>query len=160
VNRDEIEALFLARGFDIVNISALSLDEQIEAFSGAKCVVGVHGAGLANAVFSKPGLQMLEILPPLVATAAYWVLCHGMQHHYYAIVADDPEMPRPDYSAWGHHPEFNGRNIVIDPRRLSHILDEMEEAALSGEPTTALKKNSVITESLKEHQDNPLVQLV
>ena len=127
VNSDEVEAILVAHDFEIINLSLLSLDEQIAAFAEAECVAAVHGAGLTNIVFSRPGLKVLEILPPLVATPAYWILCHGAGHHYYAMIADDLEMARPDYTTWGHHPEYNDRNITVDPIRLTQMLDRLLE---------------------------------
>ena len=37
--------------------------EQLAAFSGAEVVVGVHGAGMTNIIFSSPGTKVLEMFP-------------------------------------------------------------------------------------------------
>lgn len=123
INWPEIEEVLSSHGFEVVNVSALSLNEQISTFSAAECVVGLHGAGLTNMVFSPPGTKILEILPPLVATRAYWVLANACRHDYHAMVADDPELPTPDYATWGHHPEFNSRDVIINRKRLDETLD-------------------------------------
>lgn len=52
-------------GFRIVDTAGKSLDEQIEMFSNAGFVAGVHGAGLTNIVFRcHAPLSLLEILDP------------------------------------------------------------------------------------------------
>jgi hypothetical protein len=71
----------------------------------------------------------------MVATPAYWVLAQGAGHHYTAMVATDPELPRPDYTTWDHHPEYNERNIIVDPARLATMLAGMTNTA----PTPALQ---------------------
>ena len=45
--------------------AALSPREQIEAFAGARVLVGQHGAGLANMIWMAPGTTVVEILPPM-----------------------------------------------------------------------------------------------
>jgi hypothetical protein len=125
----EIEPVLARHGFESFTVSAHSLPAQIEAFAAASAVVGVHGAGLTNIVFGRPGLRVLEILPSLVASPAYWYLCAGMGLDYTAMIADDPELPRPDYAQWGHHAEFISRDIVIDPARLDAHLAAITAAA-------------------------------
>jgi hypothetical protein len=125
LNWAAIEPILVSFGFEILNVEELTLDEQIATFAAAAYVAGVHGAGLTNILFSPPGLRVLEILPPMVATHAYWRLSHGLGHHYHALVADDPELPRPDYSTWGHHPEYNDRDVIIDPARLTDALQSL-----------------------------------
>jgi hypothetical protein len=125
LNWPEIEPLLAARGFQVVALSGLTLAEQMALFASAECVAGVHGAGLANVIFSPPGLKILEILPQMVASPAYWYLCHAAGHHYHALVASDPEIPVPDYASWTHQALYNDRDIVIDPARLAVALDRL-----------------------------------
>lgn len=125
LNWPEIAPILRAWGYEIVRLSDLSVVQQIELFTSAAYVVGVHGAGLTNVIFSPPGLKVLEILPPLAATMAYWILCIAMGHRYHALIADDPEMARPDYTTWQHRPELNSRNIVVPPAKLQTALAEL-----------------------------------
>lgn len=48
-------------GFQVVYAEELSFREQVELFSDAKVVVSVHGAGLSNSVFMRPGGTVIEI---------------------------------------------------------------------------------------------------
>jgi capsular polysaccharide biosynthesis protein len=60
-NEPEVEALFARRGFDILLMKDLSLDDQIQAFRGAAIVAGTSGAGLSDIVFSAPGTDIIVL---------------------------------------------------------------------------------------------------
>jgi capsular polysaccharide biosynthesis protein len=55
----ELETL----GFMTVTPGALSFQEQVEVFSNARIVVGLHGAGLANIAFARRNATLIEIVP-------------------------------------------------------------------------------------------------
>ena len=129
LNEAEVAAALARQGFETVTLGRLDATRQIELFQSATHVVGVHGAGLANLLFAPPGAKALEILPPLVATPDYWLLCAAAGHHYRALIAEDPEFRRPDYRSWTHHPEYNDRNLIVPLAGLSaalRLLDERE----------------------------------
>jgi hypothetical protein len=63
-NEKEIERVLITRGFRALDPGELSLDEQIEAFSGASLLVGCHGAAFTNAVFARHRLAALELYNP------------------------------------------------------------------------------------------------
>ena len=42
----------------------MSVRDQIDHFAAADAIVGLHGAGLTNLVFAKPGARVLEIFAP------------------------------------------------------------------------------------------------
>jgi hypothetical protein len=54
-----IEAL--GTRFRTIEPGNMSIDDQIRAFAGARCVVGVHGSNLTNIVFCAPGTAIIEI---------------------------------------------------------------------------------------------------
>lgn len=47
-NEFEVERLVERRGFEIVTLSSMTLDQQIALFRSSALVVGTHGAGLSN----------------------------------------------------------------------------------------------------------------
>ena len=63
LNEDELFALLSPHGFTLLQLSHLSLAEQIVAFADAEIVVAPNGGGLANLVFSRPGTRFIELLP-------------------------------------------------------------------------------------------------
>jgi capsular polysaccharide biosynthesis protein len=53
------------KGFEIIDANTLSFIQQIELFSQASILIGVHGAGLTNMIFRKQGkLKVIEIFSP------------------------------------------------------------------------------------------------
>jgi hypothetical protein len=61
VNEDEIKKYLISIGFKIIKPQDLSFKDQVNIFNNVKCVVSLQGAGLANAVFCKPGTKIIEI---------------------------------------------------------------------------------------------------
>jgi hypothetical protein len=59
---DLIEEYLFNRGFAIIYAEELTFENQIKIFAKAKIIVGLHGAGLANIVWSKDYL-LVEIMP-------------------------------------------------------------------------------------------------
>ena len=52
------------KDFLIVKLSEFSFSEQIKLFSNAKIIIGSHGAGLTNIIFSEPSTKIIEIGNP------------------------------------------------------------------------------------------------
>jgi hypothetical protein len=124
LNGEEVEQEFRKNGFEIVSLARLSPADQIRIFSNAELVAGLHGAGLTNILFAPPSAKVLEILPPFVATEAYWILATQMGQQYWAMIARDPELPNPDYAHWRHAPEFAGRDVILPIDRLRATLEQ------------------------------------
>ena len=61
VNEEEVKNYLLSVGFKIVRLSEYSFKDQVLMFSAAKTIVGLHGAGFANIVFSKPNTKIIEL---------------------------------------------------------------------------------------------------
>ena len=64
VNNAEIIEYLKEKDFSIIKLSELSFDEQIELFNNAKVIIGSHGAGLTNLIFSKESTRIIEIGDP------------------------------------------------------------------------------------------------
>ena len=47
----------------MIKLSDLKFEDQINLFSNAKQIVGLHGAGFANLVFCNPKTSVLELKP-------------------------------------------------------------------------------------------------
>ncbi len=60
-NESELLDVLRPFGFERVVPGELSFEEQVEAFRSASVLVGPHGAGLANIIFSQPGTGLLEL---------------------------------------------------------------------------------------------------
>lgn len=68
-NEQEVLQVASKSGFEAIVLEDLALKEQVELLSQTKILAGLHGAGLANAVFLPEGAKLLEFIPN--AFAAY-----------------------------------------------------------------------------------------
>ena len=57
----EVKNFLSSKNFDILQFSYLNFEDQISAFRNADTIVGAHGAAFANAAFSKPKINLIEI---------------------------------------------------------------------------------------------------
>ncbi|MGV3548381.1 glycosyltransferase family 61 protein [Rhizobium sp.] len=48
-------------GVDAVRLETMSLTEQVDLFASADCVIGFHGAGFTNMMFSKRDVTLVEL---------------------------------------------------------------------------------------------------
>ena len=60
---DLLEERLLERGVTVLHCEELSFDEQIRIFHQAETVIGTHGAGLSNLVWSEAPCRVIEIFP-------------------------------------------------------------------------------------------------
>lgn len=62
-NESELIEGLERRSFKVLQATWSNHDDQIEAFTRAAIIVGVHGAGLTNLIFAQPGAKVVEIFP-------------------------------------------------------------------------------------------------
>lgn len=63
-NEHEVTAMLSEYGFATVYPAEMTLAEQVSYASTARCMIGLHGAGLTNMMFMAPGGSVLEIREP------------------------------------------------------------------------------------------------
>ena len=61
INNEELKNNLTNLGFQSVTLSSLNFKNQVALFKNANFIIGLHGAGFANMVFSKPGTKIVEI---------------------------------------------------------------------------------------------------
>ena len=62
LNEDAVIDALGTLGFEILTLTGMPVAQQIRCFAEAVCVVGPHGAGLANVAFCQPGAVFCELL--------------------------------------------------------------------------------------------------
>jgi capsular polysaccharide biosynthesis protein len=60
-NENEVIEVLKKYNFSALRLSDYHFNDQIQLFNQAKCVVGLHGAGFANIIFSKPNTKIVEL---------------------------------------------------------------------------------------------------
>lgn len=63
VNEPEVIERLSARGFVVLDPSAVPFAEQIRAFAAAPMIVAAHGAALTNLAYAREGAGVIEIFP-------------------------------------------------------------------------------------------------
>lgn len=111
-NEGEVREFLLKRGFREVFAEELSFREQVNLFASAATIVAPHGAGLANLVFCRPGMTVVEIFSPEYVNGCFWVLANWAKLNYFYLLG---EGPRPREFVDPHQVE---KNISVNLREL------------------------------------------
>lgn len=83
-------------GFTVIQLEALPWLDQVALFQQARVVVGPHGAGLSNLVFTPPGALVVEITNGRHYNRCYEWLCHTAGHTYVPVSGDDGTNSSPE----------------------------------------------------------------
>jgi capsular polysaccharide biosynthesis protein len=92
LNEEEFHSYLVKHGFAIIRLENYSIDEQINIFMNAKFIIGVHGAGLTNVVFSKPGTKVIEIIPKSYFIDCFLVAASRQGLNYHRFYEDDTDI--------------------------------------------------------------------
>jgi len=110
LNEAQVETALAPLGFRIIVPGAMSVREQIAAFSRASVVVAPHGAALANMAFAPSGATLVEIVSePILHMDEFRFLCAACGMQARSIVSRDLEAAAPAADA----PEMH-RNYRVD----------------------------------------------
>ncbi|MEO1198857.1 MAG: glycosyltransferase family 61 protein [Pseudomonadota bacterium] len=106
-------------GFQEVNLTSITLLEQVQLFSQAKSIVALHGAGLVNSIYCYPGTKIVEIQPPGLTSSNFIRLSvqFGLIHTLYQ------EFQLPDQETKSLH------NVSWSITNKSHLLEILEDNA-------------------------------
>jgi hypothetical protein len=87
--REELlEGMLLERGFRVLHCEELSFGEQVRIFHEADTVVGTHGAGLSNLVWSQAPCRVIEIFPKNYILDCYAWLSFSLGFDYRYVICD------------------------------------------------------------------------
>ncbi len=87
INIDEIISLLKQYEFEIIDSDDFSLNEQIDIFSSAETIIGIHGAGLTNMIYRYPEkCTLIEIFPPDMTPTHYYWLSKELGFNYNAVL--------------------------------------------------------------------------
>ena len=103
LNETELVPVLRRRGFEIFTAEGSTLKDQVELFSSCGTLLGIHGAGLANCLFMRPG-TVVE-LKKKEPNHGYWQLAGSLGHSYYYYNG----VPDSDQSLIGR-----GCNLTVD----------------------------------------------
>jgi capsular polysaccharide biosynthesis protein len=116
-NEDEIVDFLKLRGYGVYHLETMTVLEQIELFSTASIVIGMHGAGFSNIYFCERGTIIFEFFNEYYQDSSFKVLTNvlGLEYHY--TIGKTPNTE-------GIHPQQE--NIYIDLAKLEIALDSID----------------------------------
>ena len=86
INESHLHAVLDSFGFLIVNFEDYSWNQQVSICSNAKCLVGLHGAGLSNMLFMQENSVILELRKIGDSqNNCYFSLASALGHLYYYL---------------------------------------------------------------------------
>jgi hypothetical protein len=87
LNEDILVEKLEKYGFKSYCLENMSIEEQIDLFYDAEFVVGAHGAGLTNTIFSE-NIGVLELFPSNYVLPYYYYLAKSLGHKYLYLYGD------------------------------------------------------------------------
>lgn len=90
-NEQQMQEMVRRHGFEVVDTDGMGVREQITLFQRAQIIVSVHGAGLANTVFSPKGMRLIELVNEVhnkTYNDTQWFIRSAamLGHHYTRVV--------------------------------------------------------------------------
>jgi len=112
INSDEVWNFLKNKGFTKIKLTEISFKNQIGLFNSANTIVGAHGAGLTNLIFSKSNTNIIELAPENHPNKVFQRISKINNLNYKKIVSK---------SLKSHNDKKKG-DILIDLRNLNKIL--------------------------------------
>jgi len=97
VNEEQISVALKARGFEIVELSKLSIARQIGLFRDAEVIVAPHGMGLTHLAVADRLRGLVELFPPSTGSDAYAFIAKAGRIDYNCIVGASIGSPVADF---------------------------------------------------------------
>lgn len=91
LNEDEIVNHIKKLGFQVYTLEDMDFMSQVELFYDAKCVVGMHGAGFTNIIFSKD-VNVVEIFPYQYVKPSYYLMTKAVGGRYFPVTGNGEEI--------------------------------------------------------------------
>ena len=63
INSDQVWEFLKKKGFTKIKLTEINFRNQIGLFNSANMIIGAHGAGLSNMIFSNPNTNVIEFQP-------------------------------------------------------------------------------------------------
>lgn len=86
-NEEQVLQLLGRYGFEEILLEDINLADQVALFSQAEVVVGPHGAGFSNMVFST-NATLIDIFEPNHVNCCFYTLCHDGGQFYWYVMAE------------------------------------------------------------------------
>jgi capsular polysaccharide biosynthesis protein len=118
-NEDQLLPLIERYGFSVVQTETMSFPQQVQTFSKAKVILGAHGAGMTNLLFSPMPALLLELQDAKFAPRHwYWKVASCAGCRYSTITGPTTGKLREGFE------DFTDTHFTISPASLEKFLEE------------------------------------
>lgn len=87
-NQSQMKSILEGFQFEIYHPEDHPVNQQVDTFSQAEIIVGPHGSGLTNMIFSQSP-QIIEIFPSDYIRPFYYVLSQQLGYNYQSLVGEE-----------------------------------------------------------------------
>jgi capsular polysaccharide biosynthesis protein len=98
-NEDALDGWLDRNGFTTIIAESYSLLEQAAIFNTAEVVMALHGSGLSNIAFCKPGAVIIELFSSSFIVPCFWIVANNHSLKYYYL-QDEHKEERPFAPYW------------------------------------------------------------
>ena len=126
LNAPEVVEALTRQGFEVIDPGTMTVAEEAALFAGAEVVVGVHGAGLTNMVFCRPGTAVVELTPRGLVHPTFVKLAAAARVQHRMVVGTEPRLPWPL-----RFPDIHA-DLVVDVPAVLDVVTDIARGASHG----------------------------
>lgn len=112
VNQEEVDGILKKYRIKKVRLEEMSSSQQIELFKNVKLVIGTHGAGLTNILFSN-AITVIELLLDKKIKSPYFLLSKAKGHLYKFLICQTTNSTNKN---------LLDNDIIVDVRELDTLI--------------------------------------
>jgi capsular polysaccharide biosynthesis protein len=115
LNPDDVYPLLARYGFEVLDMAAHPVAEQLALAQGAEALSGPHGAGFIHAAFMRPRSSVVECFSPLFINPGIFEICRLLRHRYQMVAYEN---------CYGGYP--HGNRLMVDVSQLELALQALD----------------------------------
>ena len=117
MNKEEVYQTLDGYGFNVVDMSTLTVGEQVAASHAATVIAGPHGSQFVHAQQMPEASTVIECFSPAHVNPSILQICRVLRHDYRQIVSRSHVIT----------PYAHGRDCLVDCDHLRLVLDSLAE---------------------------------
>ncbi|AMW28495.1 MULTISPECIES: glycosyltransferase family 61 protein [Arthrospira] len=128
LNEEELFEILRKFGFQKYFLEEMTIREQMDLFYDAEIVVGAHGAGLTNIIYSDK-INVIEIFgTKFIWAPNFYFLAKSMNHNYYYLCSDE-NLDYNDPNLWqiklSTYHRFKDRDFMVNVSKVKELLSSI-----------------------------------
>ena len=115
LNPDEVYPVLDRYGFEVLDMAAFPVRDQLALARGAEALSGPHGAGFIHATFLPPRSGVVECFSPLFINPGIFEISRLLRHRYQMVTYEN---------CYGGYP--HGNRLMVDVSQLELALQALD----------------------------------